>query len=73
MKNGRLIIVVPVYNEADKIIDTINGLKTIESIDEIIIVNDGSTDNTGDVIEKLDVSIIILPKNKGKGYAMKRQ
>lgn len=72
MKNGRLIIVVPVYNEADKIIDTINGLKTIESIDEIIIVNDGSTDNTGDVIEKLDVSIIILPKNKGKGYAMKK-
>ncbi|MCF6465886.1 glycosyltransferase family 2 protein [Clostridium sp. Cult2] len=72
MNKRRLIIVVPVYNEADKIVDTIIGLKTIELIDEIVIVNDGSTDNTAEVIEKLDVSIITLPENRGKGYAMRK-
>lgn len=72
MKKGKLIAVVPVYNEADIIADTIEGLKKIKSIDEIIIVNDGSTDNTDEVIDKLGVSVITLKKNKGKGFAMKK-
>ena len=72
MKDGKLLVVVPVYNEGDRITDTLMGLKEIELIDEILIVNDGSTDNTQDVIEKLGVSIISFEKNMGKGYAMKR-
>ncbi|CCQ93186.1 Glycosyl transferase family 2 [[Clostridium] ultunense Esp] len=72
MKKGQVLIVVPVYNEADRIADTIKGLKEIELIDEILIVNDGSTDKTGEVIEELDVSIITLQKNKGKGFAMRK-
>ena len=70
MKTGKILVVVPVYNEGDKIEDTIAGLKKIDLIDEIVIVNDGSTDNTKEVIEKLNVSIINLDKNYGKGYAM---
>lgn len=72
MKKGQVLIVVPVYNEADRITDTIKGLKEIELIDEILIVNDGSTDKTGEIIEELDVSIITLQKNKGKGFAMRK-
>ena len=70
MKTEKLLVVVPVYNEGDKIKDTIIGLKKIDSIDEILIVNDGSTDNTKEVIENLNVSIVNLDKNHGKGYAM---
>lgn len=70
-KEGKLICVVPVYNEADLIIDTIKNLKKIEYIDEIVIVNDGSKDNTLDVINTLGVSVINLDKNHGKGYGMK--
>lgn len=72
MKKGKVLVVVPVYNEADKIKDTIEGLKKIDLIDEIVIVNDGSTDNTAKVIEKLGVSIITMVKNQGKGYAIKK-
>lgn len=72
MDNGRVLIVVPVYNESDLITKTIKGLKKIDIIDEIVIVNDGSTDNTNEVIEELGVSIISFKKNHGKGYAMKK-
>ncbi len=72
MINGKVLAVVPVYNEADKISDTIEGLKKIDSIDKILVVNDGSTDNTAEVVDKLGVSIINLEKNQGKGFAMKK-
>ncbi|SHD77146.1 Glycosyl transferase family 2 (fragment) [[Clostridium] ultunense Esp] len=68
MKKGQVLIVVPVYNEADRIADTIKGLKEIELIDEILIVNDGSTDKTGEVIEELDVSIITITKKQRQRF-----
>lgn len=67
----KMVCVVPVYNEADLIVDTIENLKKIEYIDEIVIVNDGSQDNTLEVINTLGVKVINLEKNMGKGYAMK--
>lgn len=72
MIRGRVIIVVPAYNEADKIKHTIEGLKRINLIDEILVINDGSTDNTAEVAKKLGVSVISLNSNHGKGYAMRK-
>lgn len=71
-KEGKLVCVVPVYNEADLIVDTVESLKKIESIDEIVIVNDGSKDNTLEVANTLNVSVIDLGSNYGKGYAMRK-
>lgn len=72
LKDKKVVCVVPVYNEGDIIVDTIEGLKKIKYIDEILVVNDGSNDNTLDIIKTLNVSIIDLKKNHGKGYAMKK-
>ncbi|MST99910.1 glycosyltransferase family 2 protein [Tissierella pigra] len=71
-EKGRLVCVVPVYNESDLIVNTIESLKKIDLIDEIVVVNDGSQDNTLEVINSLDVSVINLEKNCGKGYAMRK-
>lgn len=71
-QKGRLVCVVPVYNESDLIVDTVENLKKIDSIDEILVVNDGSQDNTLEVVNTLGVSVINLEKNHGKGYAMRR-
>lgn len=70
-KVGRVVCVVPVYNEADLIVNTINNLKKIKYIDEIVVVNDGSTDNIVDLVSELNIRLIDLKKNFGKGYAIK--
>lgn len=72
MDNNRVVCVVPVYNESDVIKETIKKLDTIRLIDEIVIVNDGSEDNSLDVLEKLGKRVISYEKNMGKGYAIKR-
>lgn len=72
-----LSIIIPVYNEEKTII---NVLKRIEETKiknvhyDIIVINDGSTDSTLDVIKKnpnLYSQLISYDKNKGKGYAVK--
>ncbi len=72
MEKNKVVCVVPVYNEADVIKDTISNLETIELIDEIVIVNDGSKDNTLEEIKKLGKKFITYDKNMGKGYAIKK-
>jgi glycosyltransferase involved in cell wall biosynthesis len=70
-----LTIVVPAYNEAAAIGQTIEALTAVlakAAIDgEVVIVDDGSTDGTGDAAEKTGVRVIRLPENSGYGFALK--
>lgn len=67
-------VIVPVYNEAPSIAECIRRLRSLDEIDELIVVNDGSDDGTGDELGRVTdlVDIMInLPKNSGKGAAVK--
>ena len=60
-------IVIPVYNEEGNIgnlIDKINPF--LNDNDELIVVNDGSSDNTESEIKSKKCSLISLKTNKGK-------
>lgn len=77
MAGPRLSIVVPAYNEAARIGATLIGVHAYlvkQSCNaEIIVVDDGSTDRTADVVrsEFPAVQVISYPENRGKGHAVR--
>jgi biofilm PGA synthesis N-glycosyltransferase PgaC len=69
-------ILVPAYNEAESVGDTIKSLQaqTVPAA-EIIVIDDGSSDNTGEVARSYGVTVIRPPRNTGskagaQNYAM---
>ena len=73
-----LSIVVPVYNEEKTLLKSLQSLKDLNSQlgeHEIIIINDGSTDNSTQILNEnknLYDKLIVNDTNKGKGYSIKR-
>ena len=71
--NPYISIIMPAYNEASKIKNTLENIYSIEEIDEIIVVDDGSSDNTSEIVSSIEskkIKFFKLEKNKGKGYAL---
>src|SRR4029078_10024069 len=65
-RDGKLTVVVPAYNEAASIADTVHSLlNQTRKIDHIIVIDDFSTDNTGEIARNLGVTVIRPPKNTG--------
>lgn len=67
---------MPVYNERELLLDAVKAVLAVDRTDELIIVDDGSTDGTRELypeIEKMDDRIIIHKKgkNQGKGAAVR--
>ena len=71
MSTKNLTIIIPVYNEAKCISKTINTIKTVllesDIEHEIIVVDDGSTDSSGSIIEEMN-GVILLRHSSNKGY-----
>ena len=64
-------VVIPTYNNDKTLGHIINGV--LNFTNQVIVVNDGSTDNTGEVLKGYSqIDIIHLPHNKGKGYAIRK-
>ena len=66
----KCVVVMPTYNNAGTIAQVIDDVKKYS--DDVIVVNDGSTDETASILSSIkDIKVIDYPKNKGKGYALK--
>ena len=63
-------IVIPAYNEGDSIRGVLESLQAIAE-HEIVVVDDGSSDDTAQVAESLGVRVVRHPTNKGYGAALK--
>lgn len=64
-------IVLPAKNEAGAITRTVLQIKQLNIADEIIVINDGSTDNTSQLAEQAGAKVISHPYSKGNGAAIK--
>lgn len=65
----KVLIIIPVHNEAESIGPLIRDLKR-EGQSDLLVVNDGSTDATEEVVRRSGVSYISLPINLGIGGAV---
>lgn len=71
MSNQRRPLVIagiPAYNEEKYIAKIV--LKTMKHVDEVIVVDDGSTDMTGEIARALGVTVVRHEKNQGYGAAL---
>ena len=71
----KLSVIVPVYNEVQNITEILKRVQATGLAWEILIVDDGSTDGTRDVLKELDgkdkIRVILHEKNQGKGAAVR--
>ncbi|MCX6718161.1 MAG: glycosyltransferase family 2 protein [Candidatus Staskawiczbacteria bacterium] len=68
----RIAAIVPAYNEEKNVGNVLKVLLSSKDLDEVILVDDGSTDKTAEIGKNLGVKVLKLSENKGKGNAMKQ-
>jgi glycosyltransferase involved in cell wall biosynthesis len=68
--NKEITVLIPAYNEANRIKDTILAVQEVRKVGEIIVINDGSTDRTAEIARETGVELINLETNQGKGSAL---
>ena len=61
--------VIPTYNNGRTVADIVRGV--LRNGLPVIVVDDGSTDETAHSLEGLDIHLVCHPKNRGKGVALK--
>jgi len=63
-------VVVPAYNEAGRIGAVLEPIVASELVDEVIVVDDGSEDETAAEATSFPVRVVSLPENRGKAAAL---
>ncbi len=69
----KVSIIIPAYNEAEVIGSVVEGIRAVAADDdwEILVVDDGSTDETSKQASRSGVRVVKHPYNKGNGAAVK--
>lgn len=69
-------VLIPAYNEEGTIFSLVKGLLALSAgrqglVEEVVIIDDGSTDNTRREAERAGARVVSHPENRGKGAALK--
>ena len=70
-KYKKVSVIIPAYNEEETVAKVVGVVKKAAYVDEIIVVNDGSSDQTESEAIKAGAKVINHETNKGKGEALK--
>jgi glycosyltransferase involved in cell wall biosynthesis len=69
-KEEWLTVLIPAYNESNTIQATIQAVKSTGLVDQIIVINDCSHDDTSRLAKEAGAEVLDLPRNLGKGGAL---
>ena len=67
----RVTFIIPAYNEARTIDEVLDRVAALDFEKQVIVIDDGSTDGTGDLAAKHDGVLVVRQENKGKGAAIR--
>ncbi len=65
-----LLVAIPTYNNGGTIGQVVEQVRRYS--DHVIVVNDGATDSTAEIIDRMGVANISYSPNRGKGYAIRK-
>ncbi len=67
---GRVAVVIPAKDEAARIAATVAAARTIEGVDVVVVVDDGSVDQTSTLATGAGATVTLHPRTLGKAAAM---
>jgi len=71
IKKPKITAIIPAYNEEATVAEVVRVARSSKLIDEVLVVSDGSTDNTVETARAAGARVLELQKNNGKGSAMR--
>ena len=66
-----MLVAIPAYNEAQTVADVVREVKEHRPDDTVMVIDDGSTDDTADLAAGASAIVVQLPFNIGVGAAMR--
>ena len=65
-----VVAVVPAFNRSDTVAATVSALLALPAIHHVVVVDDGSADNTSERAAAAGARVVTLPANEGKAAAV---
>ncbi len=70
MSDRRVCALVAAHDEADRIVATVAALRSLDQVDEVIVVDDASSDGTGSAALAAGATVVQVRRRAGKGRAL---
>ena len=68
MIKNKIVVVIPAFNEEKTIAKVVDQVKSL--VDEVVVVDDGSTDNTYELVKRKGITVLSHLINRGQGAAL---
>lgn len=70
MTEPLIVAIIPAHNESERIARTVRAALGISGVSRVVVVDDGSSDATGELAQRESASVVRLARNVGKGAAL---
>ena len=70
MTDTAVAAIIPAKDEADRIAATVDAVRSLDRVDLVVVVDDGSSDATADLARPAGALVVRHPRNRGKAAAM---